>query len=135
MGISQPAGYRHLTLHPPDVAVLSTPSGSEGYGQIIEELHRRSLDGPYYLIVDFGELKAGNVSKADREAAQSALDPSWFLGGVYINASMPVRMMIKVLTLAMFLVGRADYPTEYVSSVEEAFDVVERFRRERANRG
>lgn len=124
--------YRHLKLYPPDIAFHETGSGSEDMRQILAELRRRAEDGPYYLIIDFARLKATNVGKADREGAQTGLDPSWFLGGIYINANMPVRLMIKVVTLAMFLIGKADYPTEFVSSLEEAFEVVERFRSERA---
>lgn len=134
--LNAPQGeYQHLELHPPDVVVHVTSSDASSIGGVIAELRRRSLDGQYYLIVDFGRVKATQFSSKDRDNALKGLDPSWFLGGIYVNASRPMRMTIKIITLAMFLVGRADYPTEYVDSLEEAFDVVERFRKERAKAG
>ena len=128
------APYRFLVLHPPDVVFLESKSSDDTQMMgIVGELKRRAEEGgPYYLIVDFAQMKHANVGKEQLEEAQKIVKPAWILGSVYLNATMPVRLMVKVFNLAMFLMGKVDYPSEFVATREEAFETIERYRAERA---
>lgn len=127
--------YLHLKLQPPDVVWLDTHSEGSQMMSIVGELRRRAeAGGPYYLVVDFAEMKRPDMEKGEREEAQKLIDPSWILGAVYLNATMPVRLMIKVFNLAMFLVGKADFQSEFVTSREEALAAVDRLRTAREAR-
>ena len=77
--------------------------------------------------MDFTGL-SGGIDSSVRERGSQLIKAEWMRGCVYINASMPIRAGLKVINLAMFLAGKADFPTEYVKSREEALAVVERFR-------
>ena len=57
------------------------------------------------------------------------------LGLADINASMPVRLALKVIDLAMFLAGKSDFPTGFVHSEAEAEAAIGRFRAEQAAKG
>lgn len=125
--------YKHLRLFPPDVVWLEATSSGSNVGGITSELRARADEGgPYYLVVDFAKMKTPDMDTQSREKAQKMIDPAWILGAVYINASMPVRLMIKVFNLAMFLVGKADFQSEFVADKDEAFKAVDRLRAERA---
>ncbi len=128
MPTSADATYTHLKMYPPDTVWLDAQSTANRVSEIVAELRLRASEGPYFLIVDFAKMKAPNMDSQTRDKAQRMIDPSWILGAVYINASMPVRLMIKVFNLAMFLVGKADFQSEFVANRDEALAAVARLR-------
>lgn len=66
-----------------------------------------------------------------RSSASRRVDPAWFLGVGSIGASMPLRLMLKVFNLGLYLDGRNDSPVGFVETEEEALALFDRFRQER----
>ena len=122
-----------LEFRDDDVVILriNAPSGRT---RTIEHLRRRAEQGPYYLAADFRGM-TGRFDKEMHEAGPRLVEPEWFLGVAYVGASMPLRMMLKVFNLGLFLAGKSDFPTGYVDTEEEALALFERFRSERRARG
>ncbi|HLT31152.1 MAG TPA: hypothetical protein VK013_14020 [Myxococcaceae bacterium] len=115
----------------PDDVVLMRPGAGEGEELSVtaKRLEERAEQGRFFLIVDFSDM-AGGIDSATRERGSDLIKVEWMRACIYINASMPIRAALKVINLAMFLSGRADFPTEYVKSMEEAHETVARLRAE-----
>lgn len=113
----------------PDDVVIMRPGASDGEDLSVtaERLKKRAEQGRFFLIVDFTGMQGG-IDSATRESGSKLIKAEWMRGGIYINASLPIRTGLKVINLAMFLAGKADFPTEYVKSLDEALQVVARLK-------
>ena len=119
-----------LEFLPGDVVVMRPGSGeAEDLVDTAKRLEARAEQGRFFLIVDFTDM-SGGIDTETRESGSKLIKAEWMRGSVYINASMPIRAALKVINLAMFLAGRADFPTEFVKSMEEAQKTVERMKAE-----
>lgn len=115
----------------PDLVLIRAARTPNSLSQLSERLRSIGERGRFYLIIDFTGMKGGFDAEA-REKGPSLIKPEWISGCAYINASMPVRLALKVINLTMYLAGRADFPTEFVDSMEEAQAVIGRFRADAA---
>jgi len=117
-----------LEFLPDDVVIMRTWAGDgEDIAVTAERLKKRAEQGRFFLIVDFSGV-TGGIDSATRERGSNLIKAEWMRACVYINASMPMRAALKVINLAMFLAGRADFPTEFVKSMEEAQEAVARLK-------
>lgn len=128
-----PSSPRFLEFRPPDVMFIRLGAESGSVEEIAETMRRQAEQGPFYLVVDFTHM-AGGIDAKTRSETSKLVRPEWILGCAYINASMPVRLSIKTINLALFLVGKADYPSEFVTSEAEAMAAIEGFRKARAQK-
>lgn len=111
-----------------DVVVMHTSaSNGEDLAVTAENLKKRAENGRFFLIVDFTGATTG-IDSNTRERGANLVKAEWMRGCVYINASMPIRAALKVINLAMFLAGKADFPSEYVKSFDEAYAAIDRMR-------
>lgn len=124
----------YLEFPEPDIVKMYASRTPTSLSALAERLKSISERGRFYLIVDFTGLTGGFNTEA-REQGPRLIKPEWVSGAVYINASMPVRLALKVINLSMFLAGRADFPTEFVDSEEKAYAALARFRAENEAKG
>lgn len=130
MSVASPASELNFLEFPSDdVVFMRIQASPVRLTDSAELLRARAEKGPFYLAVDFTSM-TGNLDAESREQGPKLIKPEWILGAVYINASLPLRMAIKVFNLAMFLTGRGDFPTEFVASEQELSPALERLRRE-----
>lgn len=119
-----------LEFLPDDVIVMRPwAKDAQDLEATAERLKSRAEQARFFLIVDFSGLDDA-VDASIRKKGPDVIKAEWMRGAVYVNASMPIRAGLKVINLAMFLAGRASFPTEYAKSLEEAHAIVARFRAE-----
>jgi hypothetical protein len=109
--------------------IRSTGGGAEG-GNTIALMTERAKQGPYYLVADFRQLQ-GSFDRKMHEEGPKLVDPKWLLGVAYVGAPMPLRLLLKVFNLAMFLTGRGDFPYEFADDESQALAFFERLRKHR----
>lgn len=123
----------YLEFPEPDLVLMHAARTPSSIALLSERLRSISERGRFYMIIDFTGMKGGFDAEA-REKGPTMVKPEWIAGCAYINASMPVRLALKVINLTMFLAGRADFPTEFVTSMEGAQATIARFREEAAKK-
>lgn len=130
MSTANAPSHPFLEFLPDDVVVMRPGAGDgEDLAITAKRLEDRAAQGRFFLIVDFTDMP-GNIDSETRERGSKLIQAEWMRACIYINASMPIRAALKVINLAMFLAGRADFPTEYVKSMEEAHATVTRLKAE-----
>lgn len=133
MPLPSPSRGEFLEFRPPDVVHMRASESPVDLEQLAERLRGFAAQARFYLVIDFTGM-TGSIDTEMREKGPKLIKPEWMLGIAYINASMPVRLALKVINLAMFLAGKSDFPTEFVNSEAEAMAAVERFRADQAAR-
>jgi hypothetical protein len=123
-----------IEFRPPDMLFIRASETRSSIEERAETFRKLAEQRSYYIIVDFTGVK-GSIDSGSREQWAKAIRPEWILGSVFINASLPVRMGLKVINLGLLLTGKGDFPTEYVTSEAEALATVERYRAVRAAKG
>lgn len=113
-----------------DVVIMRIHSLSAGDDTIIERMRKRAEQGPYFLAADFRQLE-GSFDRSIHEEGPKMVDPSWLLGVAYIGAPMPLRILLKVFNLAMFLTGKGHFPYVFVADDVQALAEFARMRSER----
>lgn len=109
-----------------DDVVLIRPSGDESKAaEIREALTERARSGPFFIIADFTGITRMHSEAGSRGG--DIIEPKWIRGAVFVNASMSVKLGLKVFTLAMLLKGQ-EFPMEHVTSRSEAMAAIERMR-------
>lgn len=118
-----------LEFHDPDLVILRPGVRSSSLEDLGEALRQRAERGRFFLVIDFSQLKNG-IDAETRERGLRLVKSEWLLGCVYVKASAPIRLALKVLSLMN--IGGSDFPSEHVASEEEALAVVARLRRTHA---
>ncbi|HLT32070.1 MAG TPA: hypothetical protein VK013_18670 [Myxococcaceae bacterium] len=129
--MSDDASRDYLEFPEPDLVLMHASRTPSSLALLTERLRSISERGRFYMIIDFTGMKGGFDAEA-REKGPNMIKPEWISGCAYVNASMPIRLALKVINLTMFLAGRADFPTEFVDSMEKAHATIARFRAEAA---
>jgi hypothetical protein len=118
-----------LQFPAPDVVVFRA-NAAPSLEALSTAMAARAEEGKFYLLIDFSDFSA-TIDAEMRERGPKLVRPEWLLGLVYVNASTPLRVALKVLKLAMML-SKHSFPTEYADSLEEGLAVVDQMRRNAA---
>ena len=126
----------HFEFRPPDVLVIRGRyrAAAVNLEKTAQELRALGEKTKYYLLIDCTGVNASVLTPELRENAPKIVDSANILGCAYINASTPIRLALKVLTLGLFLAGKSDFPTEFVASEEAGLATIERWRSEASSR-
>ena len=104
-----------------DDVVLMHPTGDPSrIDDIRSTLAERAKQGRFFMIADFNGVKKLHSEVGAK--GNQVVDPNWIAGAVFVNASMSVRLGLKVYNLAN------DFPVEYVKTLEEAMAAIARLR-------
>ncbi len=113
----------------PDTVILRPGAQHTSLEDLGSALSQRALRGRFYLVIDFTRFKHG-IDAETRERGFRLVKSEWLLGCVYVKASTPIRLALKVLQLMN--IGGSDFPSEHVATPEEVDAVLARFRRQAA---
>lgn len=110
-----------------DDVVLMHPTGDPSrIDDVRSTLAERAKQGRFFMIADFNGVKKLHSEVGAK--GNQVVDPNWIAGAVFVNASMSVRLGLKVYNLATILSGGNDFPVEYVKTLEEAMAAIARLR-------
>jgi hypothetical protein len=98
---------------------------SELYG----ELGNKS---PFFVVTDLRE--ASSVESEAREHVSKNLNPTWFLGSIYIGAGFVQKAVAKSLALVHAMTGKLTFEMHFVSSEQEARELIARERAQRSTK-
>lgn len=109
----------------PDVVILRPGVAHTSIESLGDLLRQRAERGSFYLVIDFTHFKNG-IDSETRERGLRVVKSEWLAGCVYVQASAPIRLALKVLKLMSL--GASDFPAEHVATMEEAEAALARMR-------
>lgn len=123
-----PAEQPFFEILADDVVLLHSASSKVADIEVTASMMAKQAEkGRFFVMVDFTGV-TGGIDSSAREQSQRLFNSDWTRGCVYINASMPIRVALKVMNLALLLAGKSELPTEYVTSREEGLAAIQRMR-------
>ena len=129
-----PAQLQTIEDLAPDLLVLRMNAPERTTADIPAALKAKAqANGAYFLITDLTNVKSLGKGVGDR--APDMVRAEWFRGVIYVSASPAVKLVLKVFNLGLFLSGQADFPSEYVKTMDEALAAVDRMRAAAAKPG
>ena len=87
---------------------------------------------PFFVVTDLTE--ATTVETEAREHVTKSINPSWFLGSVYIGAGFVHKALAKSLAFVHAMTGRLTFDMHFVSTDQEARELIARERIQRSTR-
>lgn len=87
---------------------------------------------PIFVVTDLAE--ATTVEAEARSHVSQNTNPSWFLGSVYIGAGFVQKAVAKSLAFVHAMTGKLSFDMHFVSSEQEARDLIARERAQRNTR-
>ena len=87
---------------------------------------------PFFVVTDLTE--ATTVETEAREHVSKSINPSWFLGSVYIGAGFVQKAVAKSLAFVHAMTGKLSFDMHFVANEQEARELIERERARRNTR-
>jgi hypothetical protein len=87
---------------------------------------------PFFVVTDLTE--AASVESEAREHVSKSINPSWFLGSIYIGAGFVQKAVAKSLAFVHALTGKLTFDMHFVATEPEARELIARERVQRNTR-
>ncbi len=97
--------------------------------EIYEEMGNK---GPIFVVTDLTE--ASSVEAEARTLVSEKTNPTWFLGSIYIGAGFVQKALAKSLTFVHAMTGRLTFDMHFVSTQQEARELIARERTQRSTK-
>ncbi|MFY0571787.1 hypothetical protein ACN28E_49270 [Archangium lansingense] len=99
---------------------------------LLELYKELGSQNPFYVVTDLTE--ATSFEAEAREHTTKSINPSWFLGSVYIGAGFVQKALAKSLAFVHAMTGRLTFDMHFVSKEQEARELIARERVQRSTR-
>jgi hypothetical protein len=87
---------------------------------------------PFFVVTDLTE--ATSVESEAREHVSKSINPSWFLGSIYIGAGFVQKAVAKSLAFVHAMTGKLTFDMHFVATEQEAREFIARERAQRSSR-
>jgi hypothetical protein len=87
---------------------------------------------PFFVVTDLTD--ATSVETEAREHVSKNINPTWFLGSVYIGAGFVQKAVAKSLAFVHAMTGKLTFDMHFVATEQEARELIARERIQRSTR-
>jgi hypothetical protein len=87
---------------------------------------------PFFVVTDL--TQATSVETEAREHVSKSINPSWFLGSVYIGAGFVQKAVAKSLAFVHAMTGKLTFDMHFVATEPEARELIARERTQRSTK-
>ncbi|HYO52190.1 hypothetical protein [Archangium sp.] len=98
---------------------------SELYGELGNQ-------SPFFVVTNLTE--ATSVETEAREHVSKNLNPTWFLGSIYIGAGFVQKAVAKSLAFVHAMTGKLTFDMHFVATEQEARELIARERAQRSTK-
>lgn len=98
---------------------------SELYGEL-------GSQNPFFVVTNVTE--ATSVEAEAREHVSKSLNPTWFLGSIYIGAGFMQKAVAKSLAFVHAMTGKLTFDMHFVATEQEARELIARERTQRSTK-